>query len=263
MHHVCVDVLPRADAATLFARAFGRSVAELHVGDRGVEATFSLPYRQLDEPTRRMFRLLGKSPVPDFDAYSAAALAGVPRAEAEKLLDGLLDTHLLLEPSPGRFQFHDLIRQHARAAAVRHDRGDARARARTRLADYYLHVGEPLLAARAVPVAVLLPAWASAGLDRHPSARAVGGTAGGRPARRERAATTPAPPRCPPAWHLLDAGDAPEHGQADVGAGQRVPVRHEDPVLRDVTGLVADVAGLRLREAAGRILLPPRGGPEV
>jgi DNA-binding SARP family transcriptional activator/tetratricopeptide (TPR) repeat protein/DNA-binding XRE family transcriptional regulator len=188
-HHRCIDVLPRTDATTLFARVFGRSVTgqdhavaevlrlcgflplalriaaakarahpswtvahltdrlsnehdrlrELRVGDRSVEAAFSLSYHQLDEPHQRMFRLLGESPAPDFDSYAAAATAGIPRADAEQLLDDLLDTHLLLEPTPGRFRYHDLIRQHARAAALRHDPDHDRTTAQTQLADYYLH----------------------------------------------------------------------------------------------------------------------------
>jgi DNA-binding SARP family transcriptional activator/tetratricopeptide (TPR) repeat protein/DNA-binding XRE family transcriptional regulator len=116
-----------------------RRLTELHVGDRSVEAAFALSYRQLDEPRQRMFRLLGDSPTVDTDAYAAAALAGLRHTEVERLLDDLLDDHLLLEPRPGRFQCHDLIRQHARAAAAHHDPADARAAAQTRLAAYYLH----------------------------------------------------------------------------------------------------------------------------
>jgi hypothetical protein len=92
-----------------------------------VDAAFTLSYRRLDEPGQRMCRLLGDSSLSDFDAYSAAALAGGPRVEAEQLLGGLLETHLLLEPAPGRFRFHDLIRQHTRAAALRHGRDRTRA----------------------------------------------------------------------------------------------------------------------------------------
>jgi DNA-binding SARP family transcriptional activator/DNA-binding XRE family transcriptional regulator len=183
VRHLCVDVLPRADAAVLFARVLGRPVTgqedavaevvrlcgflplavriaavkaqahpswsiahlvarlgdaplnELHIGDRSVEAAFALSYRTLGGPQQRMFGLLGESGTPDTDAYAAAALVGIPSDEAEQLLDDLQDAHLLQEPTPGRYEFHDLIRHHAQAAAADHDPADAR----VRLADYYLH----------------------------------------------------------------------------------------------------------------------------
>ncbi len=185
VHRISLDVLPHADAATLFARVLGRSVdgqedevaevlrlcgflplavriaaakarahpswtvghlaerlrdehrrlSELRVDDRSVEAAFGLSYDLLGPEQQRMFRLLGECPGSDFDAYAAAALAGIGRAAAEEILDELLAAHLLLEPVPGRFRFHDLLRQFARAAALR-DEGE---RAQARLVGYYLH----------------------------------------------------------------------------------------------------------------------------
>ncbi len=114
-----------------------RRLSELQVGDRSVEAAFALSYDLLGPAQRRMFRLLGECPGTDFDAYAAAALAGIGHAEAEQLLDDLLDGHLLLEPAPGRFRFHNLLRQHARNAAIREDEDTAAAQ--ERLIDYYLH----------------------------------------------------------------------------------------------------------------------------
>ena len=184
VHRLSLDVLPPADAATLFARVIDRPVAgqseaveevlklcaflplavriaaakarahpswpvaylagrlrdehrrltELRVGDRSVEAAFALSYDLLTPAQQRMFRLLGECPGNDFDAYAAAALAGIGHADAEQLLDELLDGHLLLEPAPGRFRFHDLLRQHARNAALPEDAG-----AQDRVIDYYLH----------------------------------------------------------------------------------------------------------------------------
>lgn len=78
-----------------------RRLRELHVGDRDVRAAFAQSYLRLDEPRRRMFRLLGESPAGEVDAYAAAALAGVPHAEAQERLDDLLDARLLLEPTSG------------------------------------------------------------------------------------------------------------------------------------------------------------------
>lgn len=111
-----------------------RRLTELRVDDRSVEAAFALSYDLLPPAQQRMFRLLGECPGNDFDAYAAAALAGIGHDDAEQLLDELLDGHLLLEPAPGRFRFHDLLRQHARNAALGEDAG-----AQEQLIGYYLH----------------------------------------------------------------------------------------------------------------------------
>ncbi|MGR6919467.1 AfsR/SARP family transcriptional regulator [[Actinomadura] parvosata] len=98
----------------------------------GVSAAFALSYEQLDEAEQRMFRLLGLVPGRDIDACGAAALAGIDEDEAEELLEGLLDAHMLLQREPGRYTFHDLLREHARSLAE--DDG-----AVMRLLTYYLH----------------------------------------------------------------------------------------------------------------------------
>ncbi|MEV0145436.1 MULTISPECIES: BTAD domain-containing putative transcriptional regulator [unclassified Nonomuraea] len=98
----------------------------------GVSAAFTLSYEQLHEAEQHMFRLLGLVPGRDIDAYGAAALAGIPEEEAEELLEALLDAHMLLQLEPGRYTFHDLLREHARSIAE--DDG-----AVLRLLTYYLH----------------------------------------------------------------------------------------------------------------------------
>ncbi|MFB9682073.1 AfsR/SARP family transcriptional regulator [Streptosporangium vulgare] len=98
----------------------------------GVSAAFTLSYEHLREDERRMFRLLGLVPGRDIDPCGAAALAGISQEEAEELLEGLLDAHMLLQLEPGRYTFHDLLREHARSIAE--DDG-----AVMRLLAYYLH----------------------------------------------------------------------------------------------------------------------------
>jgi tetratricopeptide (TPR) repeat protein len=98
----------------------------------GVSAAFTLSYEQLDEAEQGMFRLLGLVPGRDIDPYGAAALAGISEDEAEELLESLLDAHMLLQLEPGRYTFHDLLREHARSIAE--DDG-----AVLRLLKYYLH----------------------------------------------------------------------------------------------------------------------------
>jgi DNA-binding SARP family transcriptional activator/tetratricopeptide (TPR) repeat protein len=115
-----------------------RRLTELSTADRGVAAAFALSYRQLTGEQRAMFRLLGLDPGRDIAPEAAAALAGTDRFEAEDLLEELLDAHMLTQQEPGRYGFHDLLREHALATAEAEvEAGDQRA-ARRRLRTYYL-----------------------------------------------------------------------------------------------------------------------------
>ena len=103
-----------------------------------VAAAFDLSYRDLSPGQQRLFRRLGLIPGPTFDAYAAAALDGTSPGQARHQLDELYDQHLITEPAPGRFQLHDLLREHARALASTDDQADRDAAA-GRVLDYYLH----------------------------------------------------------------------------------------------------------------------------
>lgn len=121
----------------------GAVLPELSVEDRTVAGAFALSYDQLPEPARVLFRALGLFPGDHFDAPAAAALAGLPVDEAEHLLDGLVDQHLIEETDDRRFRFHDLIREYAHELG--HRLGpQARRSARTALLDYYLHAAATL-----------------------------------------------------------------------------------------------------------------------
>ncbi|HEX4724032.1 MAG TPA: BTAD domain-containing putative transcriptional regulator [Pseudonocardiaceae bacterium] len=107
---------------------------ELAIGDRSVTAALDLSYRRLPEPQQRLFALLGQHPGTSFDSYQAAALGGLPLSEAERLLDELVDMHLVTEPIPGRYRFHDLVRQYAHAKEpTNHDAID-------RLLNHYVYL---------------------------------------------------------------------------------------------------------------------------
>jgi DNA-binding SARP family transcriptional activator/tetratricopeptide (TPR) repeat protein len=115
-----------------------RTLAELSTGERGVLTAFNVSYQHLDHPHRRMFRLLGLHPGPDGDAYAAAALAEVAPAEAETLLEELLDVNLLMQQQAERYAFHDLVRKYA-LHMVRTQETEADQRlALQRLARYFL-----------------------------------------------------------------------------------------------------------------------------
>ncbi|MFF0270907.1 BTAD domain-containing putative transcriptional regulator [Kribbella sp. NPDC004536] len=109
-----------------------RRLAELSTDSGGVSPAFALSYKHLPPDQQRLFRLLGAMTGQDISPYAAAALAQVDVFEAEDLLEQLVDANLLLQLRPGRFQFHDLLRQYARTLPAEPD-------AVRRLLDYYLH----------------------------------------------------------------------------------------------------------------------------
>jgi DNA-binding SARP family transcriptional activator/Tfp pilus assembly protein PilF len=104
-----------------------------------VRAVFSWSYRLLGEPAARLFRLLGVHPGPDVTVPAAASLAGAPDAEAHASLAELTRSHLLAEPSPGRYALHDLLRAYAAGLAEARDGRAERRAARRRVLDHYLH----------------------------------------------------------------------------------------------------------------------------
>ncbi|MFF5143291.1 BTAD domain-containing putative transcriptional regulator [Streptomyces sp. NPDC013157] len=119
-------------------------------------AVFSWSYRALPPTTAELFRRLALHPGPDLTSAAAAALAGVPVRAVRALLAELTTANLLMERSPGRFVFHDLLRAYATelaeaeaeaeagaGAGVEREAGAAAAdsatgRALLRLHDHYL-----------------------------------------------------------------------------------------------------------------------------
>jgi tetratricopeptide (TPR) repeat protein len=91
----------------------------LRAGDLEVRASFSLSYDSLDESLRGAFRLLSLLNVPDFTAWTVAPLLGLSVADAEELLDQLVEAQLIESrvrdsTDSVRFRYHDLLRVFAR-----------------------------------------------------------------------------------------------------------------------------------------------------
>jgi tetratricopeptide (TPR) repeat protein/transcriptional regulator with XRE-family HTH domain len=130
---------PARTAAGLAADLASASdrLALMRAEDLSVAAAFDLSYAGLTPAQQRLFRRLGLVPGPSLDAYAAAALDGTSLDTARRRLDELYDQHLLAEPAPGRYQLHDLLREHARALAA-DDPAESGA-AEDRLLDYYAH----------------------------------------------------------------------------------------------------------------------------
>ena len=171
-------------------------LALMHAENLSVAAAFDLSYADLTAGQQRLFRRLGLVPGPSFDAYAAAALDGTSLDTARRHLDELYDQHLLAEPAPGRYQLHDLLREHARALAAADDPAESDA-ATGRLLDYYLHTA--LAAGRH------FASWVSATAARR------------RPARRPDAPDLSTAGQAA-AW--LEAERANLHAAADYAAGQ-------------------------------------------
>src|SRR5262245_14960444 len=136
--------------ATGLASASDR-LAELRAENLSVAAAFDLSYLDLAPGPQRLFRRLGLVPGAGLDAYAAAALDGTTIAAARRQLDDLYDQHLIAEPAPGRYQLHDLLREHARALAAADEPAESDA-AEKRLLDYYAHT--------AAAASQQLPKWA-------------------------------------------------------------------------------------------------------
>ncbi|MGW8066643.1 AfsR/SARP family transcriptional regulator [Streptomyces ziwulingensis] len=129
---------PRWSAAHLADRLRDqrRRLAELSTSERGVAAAFAMSYQQLDAEQRRMFRLLGLHPGPDAGVRAAAALAGIAPERAGRLLEDLLDAHMVRQHQADRYTFHDLLRQYAHAIAEDEEAPAARRAALHRLFDH-------------------------------------------------------------------------------------------------------------------------------
>lgn len=121
--------------------------------DTGVELALDLSYQHLSLGHRRLLRFAALHPGQDLDVYAAAALTGVDLPTAEADLAHLRRVHLLQQPAPGRYSFHDLVRAYATGRAGDEDPPRQRRGGLTRLFDHYL-------AASAAAVDTLHPAEA-------------------------------------------------------------------------------------------------------
>lgn len=113
----------------------------MHAENVSVSAAFGLSYADLASGPQRLFRRLGLVPGTGIDGYAAAALDSTSLEAARQHLDELYDQHLLIESAPGRYELHDLVREHARALAAADDHLES-GQAAGRLLDYYLHTAQ-------------------------------------------------------------------------------------------------------------------------
>jgi DNA-binding SARP family transcriptional activator/tetratricopeptide (TPR) repeat protein len=116
-------------------------LAELHAGEHGVATAFNLSLADLEPDKQRVLTMLGLNPGTSIELHAAAALAGLSVATADRLLEDLVDTHLLRQTAPGRYELHNLMRAFMIDRAQAEDPAEIR-RAMRRLLDYYLHTAD-------------------------------------------------------------------------------------------------------------------------
>ncbi|MEU6225375.1 tetratricopeptide repeat protein [Streptomyces sp. NPDC047042] len=113
-------------------------------GESAVRAALQESYRLLGTQLARSYRYLSLAPVPVLTPAVAAALCDVDGDAVDRLLDELVEVHLLedLGPDPrtglDRYRFHDLIRAHARERAADEETTEDTDRAVRRVVDFHL-----------------------------------------------------------------------------------------------------------------------------
>jgi DNA-binding SARP family transcriptional activator/transcriptional regulator with XRE-family HTH domain/Tfp pilus assembly protein PilF len=118
-------------------------VEQLRLADdeaAGVRAAFDSSYERLPDTARAAFRLLGVIAGGDFGLPAAAQVIGTDLQAAERILRTLTGVCLIDEPGPGRFAFHDLIREYARERLHAEESPAEVHEAVGRLLDWYLSV---------------------------------------------------------------------------------------------------------------------------
>ncbi|MFB7912790.1 BTAD domain-containing putative transcriptional regulator [Streptomyces sp. NPDC056061] len=123
------------------SRAPGR-LDEIRDGYREIAGVFDMSYATLSPDQRTAFRMLGRHLGHDFDLYAASALTSLPLDSAERVLEALLDAHLVQEPSPDRYRFHDLIGEFARTLDSGGKQEEDHRLAVERLIDFYVRAAE-------------------------------------------------------------------------------------------------------------------------
>jgi hypothetical protein len=78
-----------------------------------VRAVLDWSYTALPAEQARVFRLLGWHPLPEFGVHAAAALAGLDLNRASRILEALVDVHLLEPVGRRRYRCHDLLHVYA------------------------------------------------------------------------------------------------------------------------------------------------------
>ncbi|MEU2022438.1 BTAD domain-containing putative transcriptional regulator [Streptomyces sp. NPDC016469] len=88
-------------------------LVRLTAEDDGLTEAFRQSYVRLSHDQQRVFRILAHIPGDAVDTRTVAALARIPLAESDRLLESLVDAHLLDSNAPGRYRMHPLLHAYA------------------------------------------------------------------------------------------------------------------------------------------------------
>ena len=123
-----------------------RRLDELSHHGLEVRSSIGLTYRSLPGRAQRLFRLLASVQAADFPAWTAAALLDTGLAEAEDLIEDLIEAEIL-DPVQGpdgdiKYTFHDLIRVYAQERLAEEEAPAARGAAIGRVLGGWLALAE-------------------------------------------------------------------------------------------------------------------------
>jgi tetratricopeptide (TPR) repeat protein len=113
-------------------------LAKMQLSDLSVRPSLVLSYQSLDEPSARLFRLLGLLVGVNFTADVAPRLLEVEPIIAQQSFDTLVAWQLVTPVTPGRYRFHDVVRLFVRGQLAQEEPADVRQAARLRLSCWYL-----------------------------------------------------------------------------------------------------------------------------
>ncbi len=119
----------------------GNRLAALSIeGDTtsAVSTAIALSYSATEPDEQHVFRFAGLFPGTEFSANAVAVLADISTAQARTTLNRLKAMNLLQQQTPGRYQFHDLLKEFARDRSAQQDTAQDRAAAIERLGHWYL-----------------------------------------------------------------------------------------------------------------------------
>lgn len=107
-----------------------------------IKSVFSWSYRSLSAPATRAFRLIGLHPGGSVTIPATAAIVGTDEVTAARLIEELIDAHLIKETTRGRFRYHDLLRGYAVDRAQADETAQSRHAALARILAWYLHTAD-------------------------------------------------------------------------------------------------------------------------
>ncbi|MDH6144481.1 DNA-binding SARP family transcriptional activator [Kitasatospora sp. GP30] len=110
---------PAWTVASMAARVSddSRLLGELEAADAGFENACDLAFGRLTGAQARALLALVATPSQDWSLTAAAATMGLPEAQAERILEALVDAALLTSPRPARYSCHELVVAYARVRA--------------------------------------------------------------------------------------------------------------------------------------------------